>query len=414
MEDMDEEFSFSFSAPMQELHEIAIVSISGGTNVPLAEKANKRRSEIQANNKQELAGEVLRALDIDKKEIGGAVEQRPLHVLGHDAPWSIDICTTRTAEPLRRNFGDDYTQTLVLDLMVDCLVDLKDKKRESVEMRVEVGVAGQWKYFRSLGGRGKRVITDSADTGHHLVVVLDQNVKAYPYQEVEWQRAASYATRRYLVGQLHYDLDTEAIEKIRIEEFVVEPIVPLNDLNSGQSARGLKVHYIVHGLTFNRLPVRSDVLLHAPRMLLSGNFPTGRLSADGLRPEFGDTRIRIRCPGMRQTGKVMGGYWYPPSAQQEKEMQDQAAAEARAASQPTAPSEPAWQWPNQRNSRRRDLRKKAAESARHARWADAEEGEVSSDGNSSTMSKVARKVGGMGWGSSAAHGYERGRDDDLC
>lgn len=63
---MDEDLSFSFSAPMQELHEIAIISIVGGTNVPLAEKANKRRSEIQANNKQELAGEVLRALDIDK------------------------------------------------------------------------------------------------------------------------------------------------------------------------------------------------------------------------------------------------------------------------------------------------------------------------------------------------------------
>ena len=50
--DMDEDLSFSFSAPMQELHEIAIISIVGGTNVPLAEKANKRRSEIQANNKQ--------------------------------------------------------------------------------------------------------------------------------------------------------------------------------------------------------------------------------------------------------------------------------------------------------------------------------------------------------------------------
>ena len=51
-------------------------------------------------------------------------------------------------------------------------------------------------------------------------------------------------------------------------------------------------------------------------MQLSGNFPTGRLSTDGLRPEFaqfGDTRVRIKCPGMRQTGKVMGGYWYPPS-----------------------------------------------------------------------------------------------------
>ena len=69
---MDEEFSFTFATPMQELHEIAIISIAGGTNVPLAEQAYKRRWEIEASNKQELAGEVLRALDIDKKEIGGA------------------------------------------------------------------------------------------------------------------------------------------------------------------------------------------------------------------------------------------------------------------------------------------------------------------------------------------------------
>ena len=34
---------------------------------------------------------------------------------------------------------------------------------------------------------------------------------------------------------------------------------------------------------------------------------------------------------------------------------------------------------------------------------------------SSTMSKVARKVGGMGWGSSAAHGNEnKGGPEDLC
>ena len=115
---MDEEFSFTFATPMQELHEIAIISIAGGTNVPLAEQAYKRRWEIEASNKQELAGEVLRALGIAKKDIGGAVEQRPLHVLGHDKPWNIDICTTRTAEPLYRNFGDDLT---MISLTLLCL-----------------------------------------------------------------------------------------------------------------------------------------------------------------------------------------------------------------------------------------------------------------------------------------------------
>ena len=136
------------------------------------------------------------------------------------------------------------------------------------------------------------------------------------------------------------------------------------------------------GLTFNRLPVRSDVLLHAPRMLLSSNFPTGRLSADGLRPEFGDTRIRIKCPGMRQPWKVMGGYWYPPSAQQEKALQDAAEAAARPHVPPGAAPREGWQFPNQRNVRRNGMRKKAADTARRARWADAEECELSSDGQS--------------------------------
>ena len=44
------------------------------TNVPLAEQAYKRRTEIQTANRQELAVEVLRALNIDKKDIGGAVD----------------------------------------------------------------------------------------------------------------------------------------------------------------------------------------------------------------------------------------------------------------------------------------------------------------------------------------------------
>ena len=301
----------------------------------------------------------------------------------------------------------------MLDLVVECLVDVKMKKRESIDIRVEVGVVGQWNHFRSLGKRGKRVITDGAETGYHLVVVLDQNVKAYPYQEAEWQRAVSYATKRYLEGQLHHDLSSDQIATIRIEEFAVEPIVPVNDLDFSQSARGLKVHYIVHGLLFDAMPVRSEVLLHAPRMLLAGNFPTGRLSSDGLRPEFGDTRIRIKCPGMRQPWKVMGGYWYPPSAQQEKALQDAAEAAARPHVPPGAALREGWQFPNQRNVRRNGMRKKAADAARQTRWADAAEGELSSDGQSSVMSKVARKVGGMGWGSSAAHGNEKG-PDDLC
>ena len=136
------------------------------------------------------------------------------------------------------------------------------------------------------------------------------------------------------------------LHSIRIEEFAVEPIVPLNDLDFGQSARGLNVHYIVYGLAFDRMPIRKKraryLLLHAamhatPRMQLSGLFPTGRLSADGLPP-----------PGVRQNshppqvprhataveghgGILTGTPPWPSGAQQKKEQQDQAEAAARPA-----------------------------------------------------------------------------------
>ena len=97
------------------------------------------------------------------------------------------------------------------------------------------------------------------------------------------------------------------------------------------------------------------------------------------------------------------------------EQQDQAEAAARPAAPAAGPAEPAWQWPQPaERPPRNSMHKKVADATRHhARWAGTEDGEVSSDGQSSVMSKVARKVGRMGWGSSAAHGNERG-PDDLC
>ena len=67
---------------------------------------------------------------------------------------------------------------------------------------------------------------------------------------------------------------------------------------------------------------------------------------------------------------------------QEKAQQDAAEAAARPHVPPGAAPREGWQFPNQRNVRRNGMRKKAADTARRARWADAEEGELSSDGQS--------------------------------
>ena len=42
-------------------------------------------------------------------------------------------------------------------------------------------------------------------------------------------QAASYATMRYLKGQLHHDLSSDEIVRVHFEEFALEAIVPLND-----------------------------------------------------------------------------------------------------------------------------------------------------------------------------------------
>ena len=120
--------------------------------------------------------------------------------------------------------------------------------------------------------------------------------------------------------------------------------------------------------------------------------------------------------GVRQPCKVMGGYWYPPRLNRRwsnrikrKPRRDRPrrrrALRNQRGSGPTSGTPAAQQYAQEGRGRQH--------ATRHARWAGTEDGEVSSDGQSSVMSKVARKVGRMGWGSSAAHGNERG-PDDLC
>lgn len=374
--------AFTFAQPKDELHEIAIVHVEGGTNVPLSEQANKRRLEIMAHNREELAIQIFNRLQVPASDRGDAVEPRPLSIIGHEKPWSIDIATARNVDAMVRLFGESYEKTIIMSLQLSLMVDLKKKTRQTTEITVEVGAAGQWQHFESLGKRGKRVAEQSVEAGYHLVVVLDQNTKAYAYQDPDWQAAASYAAQRYLVSQLHADLDSDEVASVRIEPFATEAIVPLNNLMRNQSARGIKVHYMVYGMQFER--TESPELIRAPRMELTGEFPTGRVSDDGRRPEFGQTRIRLQCPGLNGRPKVMGGHWYPPSAQPEVESREAAAAGGE------------WEWPNQRTARRNGLKKKAREATQQARYArQREDGELS-DGASSTMSaKLARGLDGM-------------------
>ena len=98
-----------------------------------------------------------------------------MHVLGHDTPWSIDICTTRTArraEPLYRNFGDDLTQTLVLDLVVDCLIDVR-RTRGASQSRSVWRLA--WLGSGSISARSADAANALSRTRYHGKRVITAN-----------------------------------------------------------------------------------------------------------------------------------------------------------------------------------------------------------------------------------------------
>ena len=51
-------------------------------------------------------------------------------------------------------FGEQFDQTIVMEVEFTALTDLKLRLSEKVTMEVEVGVAGKYEHFKSIGGRG--------------------------------------------------------------------------------------------------------------------------------------------------------------------------------------------------------------------------------------------------------------------
>lgn len=360
--------------------------------VSLEGAAQKRYNEIYAANREQLALAVLNELEIPAEQRGQAVEPRPLHIVGHATPWTIDVCTVTTIQPLVHHFGTDFAKTICMDLKVKCHTDLKAKATAIVDISVEVGVVGKWEHYRSLGGRGKRVVTGSA-AGNQVTVTLDQNPKAYPYKDEEWQGAATKCVRRHLRAALKHDLTTEEIDQIRLEHFSTEALVPLNNLRTDQSARGIRVHFIVYGMCFEQGPTNG--LLPAPRIPLVGEFPNGEVEMDGLTPRMGAVKIRIKCPGLLTSDRLTAEHWYPPSAQEEAMAPEEGEIDS------------SFSWQNKKTMRRKAMRK-AGKQRRE------DESGQQSDGASSTMSKVARQFGQMPsgrWGDEA--GSSKDADADL-
>ena len=115
---------------------------------------------------------------------------RGIHVAGYDHPWKVTIATLKDAPPpsgptpsieatpqilqtiLQTAFGEKFDQTIVMEIDVTVLTDVKLRLTEKVTMEVEVGVAGKYEYFKSIGGRGRMVLPPNGTNGFLIDMVL--------------------------------------------------------------------------------------------------------------------------------------------------------------------------------------------------------------------------------------------------
>ena len=369
---------------------------------------------------------------------GDAVEDRPLPIVGEKDPYTAHIGTLNTAEPLASIFGDDHTVTHVLTLELELLLDVKTKAVALCTVTVEVGIAGMYDHFKHLGKRGKKVALSSPDSGIHLTLTLDCNPKAYAYLSDNWQKFAAHCATNHLKMALTVDLDDDEAALVSVQHFSTQALVPLNNLDNKQSARGLAIHFLIKGVDFNRAsddkadPTWAPTSIIGNPIPLRGAFPSGLIADDGRTPSTTDVGIKLRISGLDSPPKIASGMWYPPSAQQALEARIHAAEMAKGG--PSGPPVSAWAMQSRDTARRKEMRRiakmraatdggngagkgtgkgagKGAPGKRSAgRWSDADEDVNGSPGgysNASDTRSVAQRMANASFGAGAS----RDQDD---
>ena len=308
---------------------------------------------------------MFRHLRIPSSTWGDAVEDRPLPIIGEKDPYTAHIGTLNTAEPLASIFGDDSTITHVLTLELELLLDVKTKAVALVSVTVEVGIAGMYDFFKHLGKRGKKVALSSPDAGIHLTLTLDSNPKAYAYLSDNWQKFAAHCATNHLKMALTTDLDDEEAALVTVQHFSTQALVPLNNLDNRQSARGLAIHFLIKGVNFNRTsddmadPTWAPTSVIGNPIPLRGAFPSGLIAEDGRTPSTTDVGIKLRISGMDSPPKIKSGMWYPPSAQQALEARLHAAEMATNTGGPSGPPVLAWAMQSRNTAHRKEMRRRA-------------------------------------------------------
>ena len=355
------------------------------------------------SSREELAKSVFYHLGIKSDDWGDAVSQRPLRLLGESKPWDISVCTITNHSELERCFGPELKMTVACVLTVQCLVDVKAKVYEDVKMEVEVGVPFDYSHFRTIGGRGKILVTDNNRDGHIISVIMTENKKHYPYMDPDWQDAAAFYARQHVYDSLTAGLEATPKALVHVSVMSVSAFRPLDELVKRQSAKGLTAHLLVKGVAIapeaGGDDDMSEDVVPAQPISLRANILDGGLSADGLSPSTSIGTIKLRCAGDYRT---KGGLWYAPSLVSAERAATAAASKASGDSGAGSAS----RWSSRRTDRRAEQRATAASQARAERFGKGRATSADGSGDESDtsvrqrLSRVQFPGGGSAGGSS--------------
>ena len=274
-----------------------------------------------------------------------------------------------------------------MEVEVKILTDVKHKITETVPMEVEVGVAGKYEHFKSIGGRGRMVLPSNGLNGVIIDMILDQNRRTYPYHDPEWQAAAKFYAVKHMTDVLHAPMaDDSAKARVTVDCFAVSPIIPLSTNLYMQEAKGLVVSLLIKGVQFeNDDEADGFGLTPVPPIPLQALLLTGEVSSDGLTPTVAPSFFRIRARCFTAPCRVKEGNWLAPLLVAE--------AKAAAAADGSTAS-----FDNIRTARRRLMRvanHRESQAVPKAAGGGLSEGEVSDGGASaasSSVSKLARQA----------------------
>lgn len=384
--------TFTFAAPKKTTNEIAILNVSGGIMGDMSDDARRKLFTLLDANRQALVYAVFNELRIPSDMWGDAIETRGLIVVGSEKPWTVTIGTIKDDGVMKAVFGADQKTTVTLQVTVKAMVDVKKKLYEPKPVEVEVGVAGMWKSFKGIGGKGRYVLEPGAANGILVDMVLDQNVRTYDYLDASprgWQEAAAHFSLAHLRESLAAGLSSSDATRLNLEVYAVSPIVPLSTQMYVQAAKGLVVSIVAKGVQWDDDDEADGFgLIKAKPIPLTGNLLTGEVSSDGLTPLVGPVPFRLKVKGIKGASKVQQGTWLAPILVTEKASEGEASG-----------VEPKYQ--NMRTVVRRMHRKAATREAKAAAASGTggkraiEEGEVSdgaASAASSSVSKLARKA----------------------